>query len=155
MLESGALDGVIVTLTFIYTDYRGLELSFLDHFGAVIPWARSSTLVLHQGDLPGSLRRLTREGDPCPARSLGSLNAASYLFSEHLELIDSVYLLDREGIEGERKRLSPEVTQSPGLWLLSPGLSLLCISGFMSFIVEHPLSFFALPSGTPLGPQAY
>lgn len=66
--------------------------------------------------------------------------------------MDSDYLLDREGFEGER-RLSPEVTRNPGLWLLSPSLSLLRISGYMSFILEHPLSF-ALPVAPLLGPWA-
>lgn len=64
--------------------------------------------------------------------------------------MDSDYLLDREGIEGER-RLSPEVTRNPGLWLLSPSLSLLHISGYMSFILEHPFSL-ALPAAPPFGP---
>lgn len=41
---------------------------------------------------------------PCPAKSLGSLKAASYVLSEYLELMDSVYLLVREGIEGEGLR---------------------------------------------------
>lgn len=41
MVEGGALDGSIVVLMVICTDYRGLQLSFLDLFGAVITWARS------------------------------------------------------------------------------------------------------------------
>lgn len=45
---------------------------------------------------------LEREG-PCPAKSLGSLKAASYVLSEYLELMDSVYLLVREGIEGGKE----------------------------------------------------
>lgn len=41
MVEGTALDGSIGTLMILCTDYRGLELSFLGHFGMVSAWARS------------------------------------------------------------------------------------------------------------------
>lgn len=41
MVKGGALDGSIVTLMVICTGHRGLELSYLDHFGVVITWTRS------------------------------------------------------------------------------------------------------------------